>query len=503
MHNGTGAEARLPRGASFTVADGRPDRKRPLFRALPPAPNFPLHALDALRPAAEAVHDHTQAPLAVCAQSVLAAVTLAVQAHYDVLLPSGSDPKPLTALFVSVLDSGERKSAVDRLAVRAAYRVEEAMRDAAQADATAYADGKDVWEHARAQAKKTAKSDRAKLAEAFREIGPAPTPPAHPMLLVADPTPEALVMHLASRPWGGLFTAEGGLFVGGSAMNDETRMRTGALLNTLWDGSPIRRLRVGTGATFLPGRRCSAHVMLQPAIAPSLFGDDTLAGIGTLARTLLVAPASTAGTRLFRAPSAAAAAALAEYDARLFRMMTTSPRTKSDDGTVLDPVPLALDQDARAMWIAFHDAVEQEQREGGEMRAIQAFASKMAEHAGRLAAVLAVYADPDAPEVGATAMAGGIALAQHYAAELLRLHGAAGVSANLQLAARLLTWWQARPDRRCHLASIYQRGLNAVRDAATARRIVGILEEHGWVDKLPTGTVLEGTARNDAWELVP
>ena len=488
----------------------RRDRKRPLFRALPPAPAFPMQALGALRVAAEAVQDHTRAPVAVCAQSVLAAVTLAVQAHYDVVLPSGCDPKPLTALFVSVLDSGERKSAVDRFAVCAAYAVEAGFRDAAQAAAATYADEKEAWDHARAQAKKGNGTTRAKVAEAFREIGLAPVPPAHPMLLVADPTPEALVLHLAGRPWGGLFTAEGGLFtaegglfIGGSAMNDDTRMRTGALLNTLWDGGPIRRLRVGTGATFLPGRRCSAHIMVQPAIASRFFADATLAGIGTLARTLLVAPAGMAGTRLFRDPSSVAAAVLAEYDARLSALMSKPTRAKADDPTVLDPVPLTLDLDTRAMWIAFHDAVEGEQREGGELRPIQAFASKMAEHAGRLAAVLTVYADPDALEVGAEAMAGGIALAQHYAAELLRLHGVAGVSPDLDLAARLLAWWQARPDPQCHLAAIYQRGLNAIRDAASARRIVGVLEEHGYVDRLPAGTMLDGAARNEAWELVP
>ena len=87
-------------------------------------------------------------------------------------------------------------------------------------------------------------------------------------MLVSDPTPEALVLHLADgRPWAGVFTAEGGILVGGSAFNDESRMRTGALLNTLWDGEPIRRKRVMTGTSFLPGRRCSAHVMLQPVVA--------------------------------------------------------------------------------------------------------------------------------------------------------------------------------------------------------------------------------------------
>jgi hypothetical protein len=51
-----------------------------------------------------------------------------------------------------------------------------------------------------------------------------------------------------------------------------------------------------------------------------------------------------------------------------------------------------------------------------------------------------------------------------------------------------LAWWQARPDPRCYLATIYQRGLNAIGNAATARRIVTVLEDHGWVLKLPANT---------------
>ena len=483
-----------------SAARKRRDPKRPLFRGLPPPPEFPMHALGALRPAAQAVQARTRAAPAVCAQSVLAAATLAVQAHYDVELP-GAGRRPLTALFVSVLDSGERKSAVDRLAVAAAYEIEADFRAAASAEAAKYADAREAWESARAHAKKAAKGDYNALMKALAATGPEPKPPAHPMLLVADPTPEALVLHLVGRPWGGVFTAEGGLFVGGSAMNDETKLRTGALLNTLWDGDPIRRLRVTTGAAYLPGRRCSAHIMVQPAIASRLFADATLAGIGVLARTLLVAPEGTAGTRLFREAPPAAAAALADYDARLLAIMRRTPRAVANDADVLDPLPLRLSPDATDMWIEFHDAVERAQVPEGALRPIRAFASKMAEHAGRLAAVLTVYADPLAVEVGAEAMAGGIALAQHYAAELQRLQDAAAISPDLALAERLLVWLQARPERRCHLAEVYQRSLGAIRDAATARRIVSVLEDHGWVDFLPAGTEVDGKPRREAWDL--
>ena len=44
------------------------DSKRPLFRPLPPAPEFPIGALGELRLAAEAIAETVRAPIAICAQ---------------------------------------------------------------------------------------------------------------------------------------------------------------------------------------------------------------------------------------------------------------------------------------------------------------------------------------------------------------------------------------------------------------------------------------------------
>jgi hypothetical protein len=95
---------------------------------------------------------------------------------------------------------------------------------------------------------------------------------------------------------------------------------------------------------------------------------------------------------------------------------------------VLAPAPMRLTDKARENWIAFHDVVERDLADDGSLRPIRPFGAKMAEHAGRLAAVLATYADPDAIEVDGHAMSCGIALAQHYAAERLRLQGAGVVA---------------------------------------------------------------------------
>ena len=226
-------------------------------------------------------------------------------------------------------------------------------------------------------------------------------------------------------------------------------------------------------------------------------------GIGTLARTLLVAPETTAGTRLWREPTMGSRWALERYERALAAFLDRPPRCSPDDPGVLDPPALTLTGDARREWIAFHDQVELSMRTDGEFVGIRAFASKMPEHAGRLAAVIQVMDDPHTMEVSRGAMRNGITLARHYAAELLRLKDAASVQPDLLLAARLLAWWQARPDSRCHLAIIYQLGPYAVRDAATARRIVGVLEDHRWVRRLDPGAIVDGAARRDAWELVP
>ena len=50
------------------------------------------------------------------------------------------------------------------------------------------------------------------------------------------------------------------------------------------------------------------------------------------------------------------------------------------------------------------------------------------------------------------------------------------------------------------LPDIYQRGLNAIGDKATAARIVGILEDHGWLTRVEGGGVVAGR-RRDVWAI--
>jgi hypothetical protein len=115
--------------------------------------------------------------------------------------------------------------------------------------------------------------------------------------------------------------------------------------------------------------------------------------------------------------------------------------------------------------------------------------------------VLTVNADRDAGEVTAEAMDGGTLLARHYASEAIRLFQASVADPHLQMAQRTLAWLRGRRSLFC-LADLYQFGPSTIRDKATATRIVGLLADHGYVERVTGGAEIDGKCRRDVWRLV-
>ena len=174
--------------------DVQPEAPRPLMREMPPADPFPVDALgDVLAHAARAIHDRVQSPIAIGAQSVLGAATLAVQGHADVELPiGGGSARPVSCYFVTVAATGERKSECDRQALWPVEKHEAALRASWDRDLPAYVNDKAAWDRAREMAIRTGKGIRAAIKSALDELGPAPLPPLDPMLTCPEPTFEGL-----------------------------------------------------------------------------------------------------------------------------------------------------------------------------------------------------------------------------------------------------------------------------------------------------------------------
>lgn len=197
------------------------EKPLPLVRQVQLATPFPVEALGpALSDAAIAIHEHVQSPLAMCGQAVLAAATLVVQGHVDVELATGQI-KPISNFFLTVAASGERKTATDQRALAPIRKHEEFLAEKYKAERLAFLNDHAAWEAARKKAINSNKGNRAAIRDALNQLGPEPAAPPLPMLTCPDPTFEGLTLAMQQgQPSMGIFSSEGGQFVGGHAMSE-------------------------------------------------------------------------------------------------------------------------------------------------------------------------------------------------------------------------------------------------------------------------------------------
>lgn len=428
---------------------------------------FPFAALgNVLGHAAQAIADTVQAPDAMAGGSVLAAAALAAQPLADVVLPHGQR-KPLSLFIVTSGASGDRKNGVDDVAC-----VEIARRSKIQSR-----------KHHHAM-----EAYREELA-ARQKGDPEPQEPKLQTLTLSNATVEGAARLLKGQSSLGVFSAEGGEIFGGHSMKDSNRM--GALPFYLkgWGGESLTIMRGGSGFSSLLGRRLSLSIMVQPLLLRQLLADPLADGQGFLARCLIAQPVTLAGQRPYLGENPADHPAVQDYAACMARLLDTAPTLyEGGDGCELNPRGLSLDAQARALWIAFYNAIEAEQADGKELADARPFASKAAEQAARIAGVITLFNDPEALEVGAQAMDGAIQIVGFYLNEHLRLMGTGKQQQTDKRLRTLLEWMQAQ-DTIVTTRHIAQKAPRAVRNLKT-QGVASLLNElagRGYIRPLGAG----------------
>lgn len=354
------------------------------------ARSFPFESLGrTLGPAARVIADQVQAPAAMAAGSVLAAAALASQAHADVLMPHGQCA-PLSLFILIAAETGDRKSATDQVALQP---IEDHRRKAVRADQAALC----AWKAAKVKER-------------------ADEPPQLRSLTVPQSTTEGLHNLLRRQSQVGLFSAEGAELLCGHSFRDERRAAGIAWLLKAWGGDPLERLTRGEDLSVLLGRRVSMHLMIQPVILRQFLADPLAQGQGLVARCLIAAPPSLAGSRMFQDhPHVEACPALAFYRNRLLDLLSRAlPVMQASDGHELNPRTLRLNEHARALWIEAYNEVERHQGPGGRLRTVKPWASKFGEHAARIAGVIALTEDPEATSIDLRVMESALQVADYY-----------------------------------------------------------------------------------------
>jgi putative DNA primase/helicase len=358
---------------------------------------YPVNALpDAIRAVVEEVQAEVQAPAEMVACSALSVASLAAQSMADVAR-SKTLPGPCSLYFLTVAESGDRKSTVDRLLGRAIREFQDQQCDASkitlashEADIAAWRakhDAADSKMQGDAKAGKDIEGHRADLAQLE---GDKPQPQRIPRLIFEDVTCERLGKSLATEwPSGGVFSSEGGAVLGGHSMGKDSLTRTLSLLNKLWDGAAHVVDRQTAASFAVRGARMTISLQVQPhVLADFLDRDRGLSrGSGFLARFLPCQPVSLQGTRFYR--EATDMPALAQFSARIGEMLNDLPRIDGDRGMVLPT--LDFEPTAKAYWVETFDAIEGELTSGGDFASIRDVASKAGDNIARLAAVLHLF----------------------------------------------------------------------------------------------------------------
>lgn len=473
----------------------------PLFRAVEAPRPFPMHALGPiLQPAAESMCKIIKAPASICAQSLLATVSLTTQPYANILIDGREII--LSEFYLTVAESGDRKSAVDKVALSRVSAWQEFLQSQYKTDSQKTSILQEAWE---ARKKEWLKTNPIP-GSYFSEL--PPEPPLRPLLLIDEPTYEGIIIYFSAngQPSIGLFSDEGGRFFGGHGMKKDDRLKTIAGLGSFWDGKPASRMRGGDGDMLLFGKRLSLHLMIQESILAQIMNEPIFETQGFLPRCLISFPESIAGSRSYVEADLSKEPSIQHFYNAINRLLDrpypvhTSPNRQNE----LCPRNISLSIEAKKRWIAFHDKNEAQIGKGKAHYPIRRFASKAPEHVLRLSGSLALFENPDTNEIGVEYIERGIHLVDFYLFERLRIHGFASIDSKLICASNLLKWlWEQGYDR-VGLSTIYQLSPTSLglRNAESARSTMLLLSSHGWLIPIPN-EVIGNKKHKEAWIIVP
>jgi putative DNA primase/helicase len=375
------------------------------------AKNYPKDSLPPLiKDAVDEVYDFVKAPYPMIASAALGAISLALQSKYLVQRDTNL-VGPCSTFFLTIADSGERKSTCDHFFTKAIHAYEAEQTEIFKPILKKYEADLMKWEAKvsgkkeviRQLAKGEPNSEKANSSYHERMLSELmdekPERPKVPRLIYSDATPEALAFSLYSKwPSGSIISSEAGIVFGSHAMNKDAIMRNLGMLNTLWDGGTLHIDRRTSDSFAVRGASLSISLQIQePTLREFFNGNEALArGTGFLARFLLAWPESTQGSRFF-SDSPKDWTKVNRFNSAISTALN-EPYYFNQAG-LLAQKTIPLSQSAKDLWRLFHDRIEVMLRPGGDLTDVRDVASKSADNSVRLAALFQLFCEPDSLEV--------------------------------------------------------------------------------------------------------
>jgi len=341
------------------------------------------------------VLDYYHTPVSLTATSALMNLSLAAQGIVDIKRDENLSG-PVSLYGLTIADSGERKSSVDKHFSKAVTAFESCRLEEFQAIFNKYNAEYDIWNAryngiaSKLKRNVSVKPSLAKQLEkdllAIKEE--EPTKPNYPQIILEDETSESLLYKLVHGwPSAAVFSNEAGVVLGGHSMSADNIMRSLSHFNKLWDGGAVNVGRRGSESFYSSGVRLTVSLMSQEVTLRQFIEktNGLARGSGFLSRFLIAWPESSIGTRFYCCPGDQLASR--KFNKTITEILEIPLKVKING---LDNTIIELDNSARELWVNYHDMIEKELAEGGLFEDIKDTASKNAENAVRIAAILHV-----------------------------------------------------------------------------------------------------------------
>ncbi|HHH0459108.1 TPA: YfjI family protein [Yersinia enterocolitica] len=400
---------------------------------------FPVDVFPSvIRNAVYEVERNTQAPLSLIAASVLGAISLVCQNKIDVCRLNNL--RGSTSLFLlTIAESGERKSTVDKLLLKPLYQLEERLFEK-------YSQELEIYQNEMEAAKAEKKAVISKLKSDIRRnrdvsdanamlkelLASCPKEPFRYKLIFNDATPAAIKDYLCGL-WRsiGIMSDEAGTVFNGYTLNELP------FINKMWDGSTFSVERKSSPELLIKDARLTLALMVQPDVFKGYVErkGDMAKGIGFFARCLICQPWSKQGYRQITNP-VESTEHLPVFHERLMEIVNESIARHGEN----DRLCLRFSPEAEKRWITFYNKVESEMGLIGFLSDFKDYASKMAENMARIAALLH-YFNGDEGNISLVAVEAAVEISAWYVDEYVRLFSKPQELTLVSSEADELYWW--------------------------------------------------------------
>ncbi len=398
---------------------------------------------------AAAVSTSIQVPFELPLLNALGAVAAASQRKFRVLVHEGYS-EPLNIYGVAILPPGERKSAA-KDACRAPLLEWEREQQRQTAESLKYAHAqRQVQEElirvAIAKAKRCQESadqhdlirQVARLREEMELL------PVAPRLLADDATPEGLAALMAQHDQRiAMIEAEGGFLDILAGRYSHGVPNLDAVLKA-WSGEAVRIDRRHAEPILIEEPTLTLILSAQPDVLAGAAQTPAFRGRGLLGRMLFLLPRSLVGTRsveTYPIPPDLGA----KYNATL-RNLLQLPWNRDPHGNIV-PYVLPLSHEARSIWYAFANVIENDLADEGPLSRMRDWGGKLTGQALRLAGLchVTLHESPQHHPIAGQTLESAVCLAKLLIEHARAVFNLMGADDSIECAKTILHW--LRQDR--------------------------------------------------------